>query len=292
LGCKDIQEKAGSGKSRRIESIQEFHQGETMNGRISAVLVAMGAMILFAGSASDRAGAQSSSRETELSAANVQDDRLDSRQDNGQQSGQPPQNSDYPRRDDTGRADDDRARRDDGRSDVPEEGERVTLPPDTIISVRIADEISSNKNHTGDIFTGIVDPSVLIHNQVVIPRGTEAHVRMAEDKKGGHIHGKAEVRLELVSLVVNGRRLGVESDPEVRGQGAMSAKVKAAEKSGEHVGGSATGVAGPAGSAAGPVIAAFSAPKVEMKANSRVEFILAEPFTFARPPVTNAPQGQ
>ena len=271
-----------------------------MNGRISAALVAMGTMVFFAGSASDRAGAQSSSRETQLSAANVQDDRQDSRQDNGQQNGQQsgqPQSSDYPRRDDarrddTGRADDDRARRDDGRSDVPEEGERITLPPDSIISVRIADEISSNKNHTGDIFTGIVDPSVLIHNQVVIPRGTEAHVRMAEDKKGGHIHGKAEVRLELVSLVVNGRRLGVESDPEVRGQGAMAAKAKAAEKSGDHVSVGTTGVAGPAGSATGPVIAAFSSAKVEMKANSRVEFILAEPFTFARPPVTNAPQGQ
>src|ERR1700730_18092325 len=266
-----------------------------MNGRISATLVAMGALVLFAGSASDRARAQSFSRKTELSAANVQDDRQDSRQDNGQQSGQP-QNSDYPRRDDarredTGRADDDHVRRDDGSADVPEEGERVTLPPDSIISVRIADEISSNKNHTGDIFTGIVDPSVLVHDQVVIPRGTEAHVRMAEDKKGGHIKGKAEVRLELVSLVVNGRRLGVESDQEVRGQGAGAAKAKAEAKSGEHLS-VGTGVAGPAGSAAGPVIAAFAAPKVEMKPNSRVEFVLAEPFTFARPPVTEAPQGR
>jgi hypothetical protein len=165
----------------------------------------------------------------------------------------------------------------------------VTLPPDTIISVRIADEINSSKNHTGDIFTGIVDPSVLVHDQVVIPRGTEAHVRMAEDKKGGHIHGKAEVRLELISLVVNGRRLGVESDPEVRGQGTGAAKAKAEAKSGEHLG-SASSVAGPAGSVAGPVIAAFSAAKVEMKPNSRVEFILAEPFTFARPPVTDRPQ--
>jgi hypothetical protein len=62
-------------------------------------------------------------------------------------------------------------------------------------------------------------------------------------------------------------------------------------KSGEHLG-SATGVAGPAGSAAGPVIAVFSAAKVEIKPNSRVEFILAEPFTFARPPVTDVPQAQ
>jgi len=83
------------------------------------------------------------------------------------------------------------------------------------------------------------------------------------------------------------------TDPKGLNVGADdAAKAKAEEKSGEHAGGSATGVAGPAGSAAGPVIAVFSAAKVEVKANSRVEFILAEPFTFARPPVTNAPQGR
>jgi hypothetical protein len=263
-----------------------------MNGPTSAALVVMWAMILFAGSAADCAGARAS-RQTELNVVTGQD--------NGRQQCGQSQNSDYPRRDDARRdearrdearrPDDDRERRDDRRSDAPAEGERVTLSPDTIISVRIADEISSNKNHAGDIFTGIVDPSVLVHDQVMIPRGTEAHVRMAEDKKGGHIRGKAEVRLELVGLVVNGRRLGVESDPEVRGQGAMAAKAKAEAKSGDHVG-STTGVAGPAGSAAGPVIAAFSAPKVEMKANSRVEFILAEPFTFTKPAVTDVPQNQ
>ena len=258
-----------------------------MNGQISAAMVVMGAMALFAGGTANRAGAQ-----TSLQAGL----KVEGAQDNGQQASPPPQNPDETRRDDsrrddTNRSDDDRARRDDRRSDVPQEGGRVTLPPDTIISVRIADEINSGKNHTGDIFTGIVDPSVLVHDQVVIPRGTEAHVRMAEDKKGGHIHGKAEVRLELVSLVVNGRRLGVESDQEVRGQGAGAAKAKAEAKSGEHLG-SASSVAGPAGSAAGPVIAVFSAAKVEVKANSRVEFILAEPFTFSRPPVTGAPQNQ
>jgi hypothetical protein len=257
-----------------------------MNGQISAALVVMGGMVFFAGSAADRASAQTS-QQIEGNAASRQNN---GGQDNRQQAGQP-QNPDEARRDDTKRPEDDGARRDDRRSDVPAEGERVTLPPDTIISVRIADEINSSKNHTGDIFTGAVDPSVLIHDHVVIPRGTEAHVRMAEDKKGGHIHGKAQIRLELVSLVVNGRRLGIESDQEVKGQGAVAARAKAEEKSGEHLG-SGTSVAGPAGSVAGPVIAAFSAAKVEMKANSRVEFILAEPFTFARPPVTDAPQNQ
>jgi hypothetical protein len=157
--------------------------------------------------------------------------------------------------------------------------------------VRIADEINSSHNHTGDLFTGIVDPSVMIHDRVVIPRGTEAHVRMAYDKKGGHMHGKARVNLELVSLVVNGQRLGVQTDVEEKNQGALKAKAKAEEKSGEHMG-SASGPAGPAGAAAGPVIAIFSAAKVEIKPNTRVEFVLAQPFTFEKPPIVNAQQTQ
>lgn len=172
-----------------------------------------------------------------------------------------------------------------------DEGQRVTLPPNTVISVRIADEISSNKNHAGDMFTGIVDPSVLVQDRVMVPRGTEAHVRMAYRKKGGHVKGKAEVQLELVSLVVNGRRLGVETDVEMKDKGALEAKAGAEKQSVEHMG-SATGLAGPAGAAAGPVTGVFTAAKVEIKPNTRVEFTLAEPFTFQKPPVTGTEQTQ
>jgi hypothetical protein len=126
---------------------------------------------------------------------------------------------------------------------------------------------------------------------VMIPRGTEAHVRMAYRKKGGHIKGKAEVSLELVSLVVNGTRLGVATDAEMKDKGALKAKAGAEKQSVEHMG-SASGLAGPAGAAAGPVIGVFTAAKVEIKPNTRVEFTLAEPFTFDKPPVTVTEQAQ
>ena len=48
----------------------------------------------------------------------------------------------------------------------------------------IADKINSSRNQAGDIFIGTVDPSVLVDSHVVIPRGTEAHLQMVEDKKG------------------------------------------------------------------------------------------------------------
>ena len=88
----------------------------------------------------------------------------------------------------------------------PDEHERIMLPAGTVISVRIADRVDSNKLHSGDLLTGIVDPSVIYNDRVLIPRGTEAHVRMAENKKGGHLRGKAEVELELIGLVMNGRK--------------------------------------------------------------------------------------
>src|SRR5438105_1075044 len=88
----------------------------------------------------------------------------------------------------------------------------IRLPEGTVVPIRMADDVNSNHDKPGTMFTGTVDPSVLINNTVVIPRGTEAHIRMVEAKKGGHIKGKAKVRLELTSLIINGQRLGVDTD--------------------------------------------------------------------------------
>lgn len=148
-----------------------------------------------------------------------------------------------------------------------------------MISVRIADRVDSNKLHSGDLMTGIVDPS-LIYN--VIPRGTEAHVRMAESKKGGHLHGKAEVELELVGLVMNGRKLEVVSDTYQKDQGVLAAKIKAAAPASAGAGANmATGT--DPGSAVSPVIAIFHAARVDLQPNTRVEFSLRAPFTFVKP---------
>jgi hypothetical protein len=164
-----------------------------------------------------------------------------------------------------------------------EEHERVLLPAGTVISVRIADRVDSNHLHTGDLLTGIVDPSLIYNDRVLIPRGTEAHVRMAENKKGGHLHGKAEVELELIGLVMNGRKLEVESDTYQKGQGVLVAKVKAAGPASAGAGADMATGSGP-GSGVSPVIAIFHAAKVELPPDTRVKFTLTAPFTFVKPP--------
>jgi hypothetical protein len=183
----------------------------------------------------------------------------------------------------------DRDSRQDHTPQNPDDYQPVTLPEGTIIPVRIADDVSSKHDRPGELFSGTVDPSVLINDIVVIPRGTEAHIRMAHRKKGGHIHGKAEIALELVSLIMNGQRLEVDSDVRTKKKGAASAKSSAIAKKGENSDGAAA-VGGDPAAVAGPVIAAFTAAKAEVKAGSRIEFRLESPFTFEKPPINHSAQ--
>jgi hypothetical protein len=106
---------------------------------------------------------------------------------------------------------------------------------------------------------------------------------MVEDKKGGHLHGKAKVRLELVSLIINGERLGVDTNAPKKEKGSASTKASAEAKKGPQGAGVMTGNPG---AVAGPVIAAFSAAKVDVKPGSRIQFTLESPFTFEPPPLS------
>ena len=165
----------------------------------------------------------------------------------------------------------------------------ITLPEGTVISVRIADKINSNHNQTGDVFTGTVDPSVLVDSRVVIPRGTEAHLQMVEDKKGGHLHGKAEVTLELISLVIDGKNINAHSDVVKLKKGALSTKAAAEAKPGAVGAAEVAASVNPIGAASLGAIAVFKAAKVEVKPGSRIAFTLASPFTFDSPTVATLP---
>ena len=68
----------------------------------------------------------------------------------------------------------------------------------------------------------------MYNDRVVIPRVTEARVRLVENKKGGHAYGKPEVQLEPTGRVMNGQEPEVVSDAYQKDQEVLAAKVKAA----------------------------------------------------------------
>jgi len=191
----------------------------------------------------------------------------------GQNADPAPGNSDQPRSDAAG---------------SPTAGS-VTLPAGSTISVRIADEIRSNHDHPGDMFVGSVDPSVMVDNHVVIPRGTEAHVQLVDDKKGGHFHGKAEVELQLETLVLNGEGAHVDADTVDKKKGVLSSKATAEIKPGAAGAAEVAANVNPVGAVALGGIAAFKSAKVDIKKGTRIPFTLSGPFTFNPPPVPPPP---
>jgi hypothetical protein len=167
-----------------------------------------------------------------------------------------------------------------------DEHERILLPAGTEISVRIADRVDTNHLHTGDLLTGIVDPSLMLNDRVVIPRGTEAHMHLAENKKGGHLVGKAEVQIELTGLVMNGQELEVVSDTYHKDQGTIAAKTKAAGPASAGAGADVATGSGP-GVGVSPVVAIFHAAKVDLPPETRVKFTLTVPLTVIKPSADN-----
>lgn len=168
----------------------------------------------------------------------------------------------------------------------------VTLPAGSVISVRVADEVRSDHSHPGDLFVGSVDPSVMVDNHVVIPRGTEAHIEMIDAKKGGHFHGNAQVELDLQTLVLNGEGTHVDADTVDKKKGALSTKATAEIKPGAAGAAEVAASVNPVGAVALGGIAAFKSAKVDIKKGSRIPFTLSAPFTFTPSPVPPAPNDE
>ena len=125
-----------------------------------------------------------------------------------------------------------------------------------------------------------------MNDRVVIPRGTEAHMHLAENKKGGHLVGKAEVQIELTGLVMNGQELEVVSDTYHKDQGTIAAKTKAAGPASAGAGADVATGSGP-GVGVSPVVAIFHAAKVDLPPETRVKFTLTVPLTVIKPSADN-----
>lgn len=81
--------------------------------------------------------------------------------------GQSPQNDDDRRRSQDPGAQDRDSMRDRDSGDSRDDSGTMILPAGYVIPVRLADEVNSSHDKAGDLFTGTVDPSVLVNAAAV-----------------------------------------------------------------------------------------------------------------------------
>ncbi len=88
----------------------------------------------------------------------------------------------------------------------------LMLPAGTLVTVRLAQEISSDRNQPGDSFTATLDQPLVSNGWVVMRSGQTVMGRVAVAKKGGRVKGVSQLGLSLDQItLVDGQQVRIHT---------------------------------------------------------------------------------
>lgn len=86
----------------------------------------------------------------------------------------------------------------------------LTVPPGTIVIIRVNEFLSSDKNQVGDPFTGVLAQPIIVNGWVVARPGQVVTGKVKEVQKAGRVKGVSKLGVELTDLtLVDGRQVPV-----------------------------------------------------------------------------------
>lgn len=177
----------------------------------------------------------------------------------------------------------------------PASGRSITVPSGSRLLIRTIDAVDSDRNHPGDKFLASLEQPLYVNEVMVAPRGASVYGRLEEVKESGQLSGKAQLRLSLTGIVINGQTVPLTTgDYQVSGgsRGASTAKkVGGGAALGAVIGAIAGGGKGAAigagvGAGAGTAVQVMTkGDQVHVPSETLLEFSLDQPVTV---PVTEA----
>lgn len=167
--------------------------------------------------------------------------------------------------------------------------EKVTVPSGTQLSVRLNDEVDSEKAQVGDVFHGSISAPVAIGDRTAIPTTADVEGRVVEVKSAGRFAGQSILTLELTKLTMGGKTYSLQTSQWTKsgnGRGkSTAAKVGGGAAVGAVLGGifgggkgAAIGAAAGAGAGTG-VSAATKGQQIILKPEAVIAFQLQGPVT-------------
>ncbi|MBZ5562991.1 MAG: BON domain-containing protein [Acidobacteriia bacterium] len=172
---------------------------------------------------------------------------------------------------------------------APPQPQSYTIPAGTVVTVRLVDSIDSSRSHAGEEFSATVDSPLVINNQVIVPRNSDARVRLVQAKSAGHMTGRSELEVTLVSVSVGGTSYPVES-AAIQKQGA-SRGTRTAETVGGGAGlgaligaiaghGKGAAIGAAVGAGAGTAVqAATKGQQIQIPSETKLDFTLKAPLS-------------
>lgn len=177
---------------------------------------------------------------------------------------------------------------------TPTPPQKITVPAGTQLSIRLNDEVNSEKAQVGDVFHGSISAPVNIDDQTILPTTADVEGRVVDVKSAGKFAGQALLTLELTKLTMNGRSYSLQTTQWTKantGKGkATAAKVGGGAAVGAILGGILGGGKGAAiGAAAGGgagtgVAAAGKAQQIDLQPEQVIAFQLQNPITVTVAP--------
>jgi hypothetical protein len=170
----------------------------------------------------------------------------------------------------------------------PPQPRTVTVPANTIVSVRTIDSIDSSVNKAGQVFKVSLDAPIVVDDRVIIPTGADAYLKLVNASSAGRIAGRSELTLELNSVVFQGKTYSVETS-DVKQSGASRGKRSAATIGGGAVlgaligglagGGKGAAIGAGVGAGAGTGVQVLTkGQQVKIPSETRLDFTLQQPF--------------
>src|SRR5215467_7399622 len=166
---------------------------------------------------------------------------------------------------------------------------KVTIPAGTQLSIRMTDEVDSEKAQVGDVFHGSISAPVSIDDQIAIPTTADVEGRVVDVKSAGRFAGQSVLTLELTKLTMSGRSYSLQTSQWTKsgnGRGkSTAAKVGGGAAVGAVLGGifgggkgAAIGAAAGAGAGTG-VSAATKGQQIILRPEAIIAFQLQGPVT-------------
>ncbi|MGA2213743.1 MAG: hypothetical protein ABSH31_10755 [Bryobacteraceae bacterium] len=88
----------------------------------------------------------------------------------------------------------------------------ITLPSGTWVTVRVNEPLSSDKNQTGDAFTGTLLEPIIANGLLIARRGETVTGIVTEAQKAGRVSGVSHLKLELTGIqLADGRQIQVKT---------------------------------------------------------------------------------
>jgi outer membrane biosynthesis protein TonB len=179
----------------------------------------------------------------------------------------------------------------------PPQPKRVEIPAGTSVRVQMIDSVDSSVNHAGEVFRASLATPIVVDDQIVVPAGTDAYVKLVNAKSAGHISGQSTLALELVRMEFQGKSYALASN-EFTQTGASRGKRTTETVGGGAVigtllgavigGGKGAAIGAATGAGAGGVVQGVTkGQQVRIPSETKLDFSLEQPVEVSYFPEKN-----